>query len=155
MLTFKIEGLESLGEKIQQLKPAALKKLDDAVFLAANRVRTEAIKRVPVDTARLKKSIQIKRELSKPQTVEVGTPVNYAVHVEYGTAPHNVSSKALAGWVRRHRLPKGVAYAIANTIKKRGTAAQPFLTPALEATQEQVQTDIKNALIDAFTGGGK
>lgn len=90
-------------------------------------VQTEARRRCPVDTGRLRSSIVHRVEADARSTsVEVGSNVNYAADVEYGTAPHVIvprNKKALF-W-------KGAAHPVAK-VNHPGTRAQPFMRPALE-----------------------
>ncbi|MFH9826727.1 HK97 gp10 family phage protein [Streptomyces bobili] len=92
-------------------------------------VQNEARRRAPVDTGRLRSSIVSRAEGSgRSVGYVIGSNVNYAAAVEYGTAPHvikPVNKKALF-W-------PGAAHPVAQ-VNHPGTRAQPFLRPAIEMT---------------------
>jgi HK97 gp10 family phage protein len=92
-------------------------------------VQNEARRRAPVDTGRLRSSIVSRAEGSGRRVgYVVGTNVNYAAAVEYGTAPHVIKprfKKALFWPGARHP----VAF-----VNHPGTKAQPFMRPAIEMT---------------------
>ena len=104
---------------------------------------------------------QSQQELAKNNTIDRGTllkagklihrklnsevlyPVPYAMAIEYGRAPGTMPPVgAIEAWVNRKLSPGGnsnnIAWAIANKIKERGTQAQPFARPALEATKKKL-----------------
>ncbi len=92
-------------------------------------VQNEARRRAPVDTGRLRSSIVSRVEGSGRQVgYVIGTNVNYAADVEYGTAPHVIkpTKKKALYW-------PGAAHPVAS-VNHPGTAAQPFLRPAIEMT---------------------
>ncbi|MFH9368072.1 HK97-gp10 family putative phage morphogenesis protein [Streptomyces anulatus] len=107
--------------------------MSDDVKRAVDRTRidvqNEARRRAPVDTGRLRSSI-VSRAEGSGRTVGyvVGTNVNYAAAVEYGTAPHVIvpkNGKALYWPGARHPVAK---------VNHPGTRAQPFMRPAIEMT---------------------
>lgn len=109
----------------------ALGGMSDDVKRAVNRTRidvqNEARRRAPVDTGRLRSSI-VSRAEGSGRTVGyvVGTNVNYAAAVEYGTAPHVIkpkNKKALFWPGARHPVGK---------VNHPGTKATPFMRPAVE-----------------------
>lgn len=89
-------------------------------------VQNEARRRAPVDTGRLRSSI-VHRVSGGSSSVDVavGTNVNYAEDVEYGTAPHVIlpkNGKALYWPGARHPVAR---------VNHPGTRAQPFMGPAV------------------------
>lgn len=107
--------------------------MSDDVKRAVDRTRidvqNEARRRAPVDTGRLRSSIVSRAEGSgRSVGYVIGTNVNYAAAVEYGTAPHvikPVNKKALYWPGARHPVAQ---------VNHPGTAAKPFLRPAIELT---------------------
>ena len=67
--------IQELAEKRPDVMDAALDDTADAMSLEAQRI-------VPVDTGRLRASINVKREFL---VKVIGTNVEYAPHVEYGS----------------------------------------------------------------------
>lgn len=108
--------------------------MSDDVKRAVDRTRTdvqnEARRRVPVDTGRLRSSIVSRAENSGRKVgYVVGTNVNYAAAVEYGTAPHVIkprNKKALYWPGARHPVAQ---------VNHPGTRAQPFMRPAVEMAE--------------------
>lgn len=78
--------LERLAKALREWPDRALKQLDQAHRRIGQRWKAEAVKRVPVDTSRLKQSIatQTKRNTQGIIT-EVGSNVPYAPFTEFGT----------------------------------------------------------------------
>lgn len=100
-----------------------------AVERTGTDVQNEARRLAPVDTGRLRSSIVSRRTSGRGVGYAVGTNVNYAADVEYGTAPHVITpknGKALY-W-------PGAAHPVAK-VNHPGTRAQPFLRPAVEKTE--------------------
>ena len=117
-------------------------------------VQERAKKKVPVDTSRLKTSIKLTVDnegIKSTALITAGneTELNYAPHVEYGTKPHKVSGKHLLNWVHRHGMPSSAAFAIANTIAKKGVKARPFMRPAKEALREEQEKLLQKVYLQA------
>jgi len=74
------------------------------------------------DTGKLGNSAKLQpHELQRTERLaytDVVVSAKHALAVEYGTAPHPVSPRALAGWAQRKGLNP---FAVANAIKQRGT----------------------------------
>ncbi len=83
---------------------------------------------------------------------EIGSPLEYAEHVEFGTRPHFPPIQPLQDWVEvklglRGAEARSVAHAIAVTIGRRGTAAQPVWEPTFTRCQPMLRAKV-NAAID-------
>lgn len=68
---------------------------------------------------------------------EVGCDALHAAYVEFGTMPHMPPVAPILKWVNRKLGVRGkegerTAWAIAKTIEKCGTAANPYLRPAID-----------------------
>jgi HK97 gp10 family phage protein len=101
-----------------------------AVERTAMDVQNEARRRAPVDTGRLRSSIVSRAEHSgRSVGYVVGSNVNYAAAVEYGTAPHVIKPK-----YKRALYWPGAAHPVAQ-VNHPGTKAQPFMRPAIEMTE--------------------
>ncbi|PJN38980.1 hypothetical protein CG747_20790 [Streptomyces sp. CB02959] len=100
-----------------------------AVERTGTDVQNEARRVAPVDTGRLRSSIVARPTRGRGAGYEVGTNVNYAAAVEYGTAPHVIVPKN-----GRALYWPGAAHPVAK-VNHPGTAAKPFLRPAVEATE--------------------
>ncbi|MFJ8144684.1 HK97-gp10 family putative phage morphogenesis protein [Streptomyces sp. NPDC096048] len=111
-----------------------LGRMSDDVKRAVDRTRVdvqnEARRRAPVDTGRLRSSIVSRAEGSgRSVGYVIGTNVNYAAAVEYGTSPHVIKpvNKRALYW-------PGAAHPVAQ-VNHPGTRAQPFMRPAIEMTE--------------------
>jgi HK97 gp10 family phage protein len=107
--------------------------MSDDVKRAVDRTRidvqNEARRRAPVDTGRLRSSIVSRAEGSgRSVGYVIGTNVNYAAAVEYGTAPHVIKPR-----YKKALYWPGAAHPVAQ-VNHPGTQAQPFLRPAIELT---------------------
>ncbi|NUS76640.1 MAG: HK97 gp10 family phage protein [Streptomyces sp.] len=104
------------------------------------RVQNEARRRAPVDTGRLRSSIVSRSEdHGRTYDVTVGTNVNYADHVEYGTAPHRIypRTKQALYW-------PGAAHPVAY-VDHPGTAPHPFLAPAIAMADRFLREELARA----------
>lgn len=108
-------------------------RMSDDVARAVDRTRidvqNEARRRAPVDTGRLRSSIVSRAEGGgRSLGYAVGSNVSYAAAVEYGTSPHVIKPK-----YKQALYWPGAAHPVAQ-VNHPGTAAQPFLRPAIELT---------------------
>ncbi|WP_236053381.1 HK97 gp10 family phage protein [Streptomyces musisoli] len=109
-------------------------RMSDDVARAVERTRidvqNEARRRAPVDTGRLRSSIVSRAEGGgRSLGYVIGTNVNYAAAVEYGTAPHVIKPK-----YKQALYWPGAAHPVAK-VNHPGTAARPFLRPAIAMTE--------------------
>jgi hypothetical protein len=80
----------------------------------------------------------------------------YGRDVEEGTGPHAVPHEAIERWAQKKGIPKGISYAIVNSIKKKGTRAQPFFKPGWEKSQAYIEEQfdkVTERLIAVLAGG--
>lgn len=130
-----IKKLDYLGENAEPIVMAGLRK-------GAMKVQADAKRAAPADTGRLRQSIVV-NEIQGGYTV--GTNVEYAPYVEYGTGtlgdpsvPHTTKTE----W--RYQDHNG------NWHTTHGHAAQPFLHPALMANESYVQKVVRLELAKAL-----
>ncbi len=90
-----------------------------------------AAREAPVDSGVLRGEI----ESTFTSTMgKVFTSTEYAKFVHEGTRPHKVSGKHLEGWARKKGLNP---YAVAKSISKKGTKANPFFTRAIKKNKNK------------------
>ena len=71
----------------------------------------------------------------------------YASYVHDGTAPHMPPVKELEAWAKK----KGISpWAVAMSIKKKGTKANPFLQRSVDEVKDGIESDFEKALNDAL-----
>lgn len=100
----------------------------------------DARKFAPVDTGRLRASIAANvRSVGAPRRVEgvVGTNVEYAPYMEYGTTHTRMPPvSALEGWARRHNTS---AYQVARAILRNGgLKAREFFKQSVDKNEQRV-----------------
>lgn len=122
----------------------AIKNIEQAVNVAltasALLVEGQAKALAPVDTGNLRNSIT--HELGKKEA-RVGTNVEYAQAVEFGTSPHTISIKD------KKVLSDGKTF-FGKTVQHPGTAPQPFLNPALETNKSNIKKIFADAIKEAM-----
>lgn len=89
-VTVRLEGGKDFARKIDRLNLLATSQLKAAVAESSLNVQRKAKRRCPVDTGRLRASIDAVF-YQGGMTGEVGTPVSYAPYVEFGT--HRATAK--------------------------------------------------------------
>lgn len=119
--TFSVE-LEGLEEE----KKRIIKNQKKVLWLSMHKMWELMLRRVPVDTGRLKNSINISPLISGYSTYTIADGVEYGVDIEYGTTPHHVSVDDLKGWSKRKLGDEAFAGAVRDKIAKKGTNSQPF-----------------------------
>lgn len=118
--------LDRLTEALRQSAGGARVTTQEVVMNTANYIKAEMEVRVPVDTGRLRQSIEIKVVGDK---IIIGPNTEYDEAVEFGTRPHEIrpkNKKALAFRV-------GGQMVVVKKVNHPGTRAQPFVRPAFEA----------------------
>ena len=133
----KVSGLKELEKKLDGLQGEQLiSQMKRTMYVATTTLKTKARELVPVFRGALKRSIREDVEYSN-KTVEgiVQATEPYAKGVEFGTKPHAVSAVALSRWAKS----KGInPYALAKSIARKGTRAQPFMVPAFEQSKKKI-----------------
>ncbi len=114
---------------------AIKQKLVDKLTLAGEIVVSAAIQKCPVDTGNLRGSITSEvneRDLS----VRIGTPVEYAPYIEFGTGEYAENGEGRkGGWFFEYDGNKGEK----GKRFTRGNKPQPFLRPALIENKEKIK----------------
>jgi HK97 gp10 family phage protein len=138
--------LKGLDQCISKMTNAHLlqKPLKYALDQSAETVQRKAMQLAPVSDGYLKTHITTSLDGGVlPLWATVGsntktpkTPNGYGECVEYGTRPHWPPVRALEGWAKKHHVS---AWAVAVSISKHGTRAQPFMRPALQQSTGKIQ----------------
>ena len=133
-MQISIEGVDGVINALQNLVSG--EKLQNALALAGEVVRADAVDNCPVDTGRLKGSITSAIE---DDSAVIGTNVEYAPYVEFGTGAQG--DKSVAHTTKKH----WTYYSGGRFYTTSGHAPQPFLVPALKNNIPQI--------IEAFRNG--
>ena len=151
-MVLKIDA-SALGVTANEFKNLAQttlpKESEEAAKISGFEVRKEARKLVAVDTGALRLSIQSDAD-SRPSgtLVEIGPTQAYGKDIEYGRpAGTYVSPQRLERWARKRGLNP---YAVARSIAKKGTRAQPFMAPAFNAVVGKIESIFGAALASAI-----
>jgi HK97 gp10 family phage protein len=146
MAEFEIDGAAAfteLADDLESMADGVQDALDRAVQKTALQVERSAKQKAPVDTGTLRASIQI-----APDGVAaylVGTSVEYAPDVEFGTQPH-VITPTDAEALRFEGSGGDIVYA--QSVDHPGTPAQPFLRPAIREHESDLVENIRAAIDD-------
>lgn len=136
----KVTGTGAIIKNITQYSTQAQSKVKDVVNRSALNIQNGAKRRTPVDTGRLRSSIAIEPQSELPYVVRVGTNVQYALGVEFGTSPHIIKPKN-----KKALFWKGANHPV-KSVKHPGTKAQPFLFPSWEEERPNFLKEIEGAL---------
>ena len=143
----KIDGLDDMIRDFKRAGGNAQPLVSAALANSTQHVVQEVRPRTPHAFGTLQRSVLA--EVNYPVgEVKVNEP--YGIDVEEGTGPHAVPHEAIERWAQKKGIPKGVSYAIVNSIKKKGTRAQPFFKPGWEASQNYIQEQFEK-VIDRLT----
>jgi hypothetical protein len=140
-ITLQIKGLEKLTKLAERFPVVAEKHINTAINRSLVRIFAEEKKEAPFG---------VSGSLRDRWTLKVGrfqgflrSDLPYAVGVHEGTPPHYVSAKALMPWAANKGLNP---YAVAKSISKKGTRANPFFQRAIDNASPAVQKEFATAL---------
>ncbi len=143
MTGVQIQGLDLLIRRLQSVRNDSDRIIERGLRKAGEKIRGRAVLSCPVDTGELRRSIKVQKPA--PLTVTVGTNLEYAPYVEYGTGTAGdpaVSHTNKEFW--RWQDEEG------NWHTSHGQPAQPFLRPAVKEDEvySTVAEEIRRALDD-------
>jgi HK97 gp10 family phage protein len=153
----EFEGAEEFRRVFNRAPRIASEEFGKAFWRVTQAIATDAKRGAPVDTGRLRSSINAQVRFSGTQVIgEVGTRVFYAPYMEFGTGkagdpevPHKSGhwppGAALETWARRHKFKSGKQ--VAAIIGLRG-GLQPrrFFRNALDKNLKSVDGELRAAL---------
>ena len=144
-----LRGDERLKRALKQFPDRVQRGAKKGMKTGLVRVQRSARKDAPVDRGRLRQSIATEvRECGLNVRGAVGSAVDYAPYVEFGTAPHWPPLSALQPWAERHGFPPGRAgaFLVARSIAQTGTPETRFLRNAVRDNTRRVWQDIKRGI---------
>ena len=117
------------------------------VSRSAQFLRGEIVKRTPVDTGRLRSSMAVALQ-DEGLTAIVGSNVQYAPHVEFGTRPHWPPLAAMQPWASRHGFGTGKkgAFLVARAISRKGTRARRMFQQGMAASEPFIAAEAAHLL---------
>lgn len=153
-----IEGVEKLQEQLQKLETNIKNEVAEIYEQLALKVLRSAQTKCPVDTGNLRASLT--KEVNKEKLYAiVGTKVEYAPYVEYGTGIFGLRKTrltkapppgALEDWAKKHGFESG--YIVSRAIfRAGGIRPHPYLRPALMENEKDIKDGIKKAVTKVIT----
>jgi HK97 gp10 family phage protein len=137
-LNVKLKGFDQVLNNIQDYQIDTQANVQSVIQDTALKIQANAKLRTPVDSGTLKRSIETELAPDGMSAV-VGTNVEYAPHVEFGTAPHKITVKD-AGVLSNGKEVFG------KEVDHPGTPATPFLFPAFEEEQKDFLANLEKVL---------
>lgn len=130
----------------KKIKKALMEVSEQALEEAALLVEGQAKALAPVGTGELRDKIDHNiKTVDGMNIAQIGSPLQYAIYVEYGTGEHAANGAGRkGGWV--YKGPDGKFYFT------RGMKAQPFLTPAFRRNKKNIENIIGIKLSSSFKG---
>jgi len=139
----KIEGLEELQARLRTASAQVHGELVGAMWRSVFTVERNVKMRTPVDTGRLRSSIGSNVEaLGGAVTGYIGTNVEYAPHVEFGTGPHVIVPRRARCL---HWVSKAGEHVFAMRVQHPGTKARRMFQEGLEASEDEVVRHFEGA----------
>lgn len=145
-MEYKLEGLDGLLNKLNTLGVDTDKIVNKALYQGAQKIQGDAkriIKAVNAfDTGRLHGSISVE---AIPNGYAIGTNVEYAPYVEYGTGPlgdPTVPHTTRKYW--RYKDENG------NWHTSHGMKARPYLRPAFNTNKRYVSKLVRSRLLNVL-----
>ena len=142
----EIKGLSSLLKKLDKLGANLEIAMRDAMLEGGLVFESAAKENCPVgETGNLRE--RITTQAIDNNTVSIGTNVDYAIPVEYGTGPKGdpeVPHTSKKYW--RFKAPDG------HWVTSHGQAPQPFMRPAFRQHKDKALEVIRKSLQDTIKG---
>lgn len=138
-----IRGLNRWNRWVDDLPEEVKEDAKVAVKEAGYMTEADAKQNAPVDQGDLRRSINTTIEENGMVAV-VGTNMDYALSVEFGSAPHTIKVKDAKA------LSNGQSF-FGKEVQHPGTQAQPFLTPAFVKNKAKLRRklqEIANSIED-------
>jgi hypothetical protein len=150
-----LQSAAQVVDAFERAPEIATEELTRAAWEASLLIQREAQENTPIGVGSgggLRGSISARTPRAAPDGVigVVGSPLNYAAPVEFGTRPHMPPVQPLAEWAQAKlglspEEARGAGFAIARKIARKGTEGAHMFGKALESTGSQVQRIFANA----------
>lgn len=131
-LEVKIEGMDQLVSRFKQSPRVFQQVYNKAIKKSVFALTGSAKIHTPIDLGFLRNSM---RETFQSLVGTLDNTAPYAIYVHEGTAPHFPPLEAITPWANRHGIPP---FAVALSIARKGTKANPFFDLAIDDQQATV-----------------
>lgn len=159
-MSVEVQGLNELAQKMEKLGMVTADLKNDAVK-AMTMVRNAARRHAPIDMRVLQSGIIVK-DMSEGDDLGVGcgifaeSSINYAVYVEYGTGIYAENGQGRkTPWLWRVQSKKWadiLGIEVGETVLWRGSHPHPFMRPAWDEERENVESELKKAILAKIRG---
>lgn len=140
------ETLRDFADKLRDVADVFSDDADDELEEIAEDVARDAQRRVPVDTGRLSESIGADKITDN--RYEIGTNVDYAQYVEFGTRPHKITPKDDTDGPLVFKVDD--EWVATYEVDHPGAEEQPFLGPALRDARADLDDRLRNKIRGTF-----
>jgi|APHM01.1.fsa_nt_gi phage protein, HK97 gp10 family len=144
MSEFSISGgddFDDFADEIEDLRDDLEQAIDRGVERTAIQVERSAKQNAPVDTGNLRASLRF-QQLALG-SYAVGTNVEYAPDVEFGTDPHDITPDTKEALKFQNSDGEII---FASRVEHPGTPAQPYLRPALQEHESDIADNIADEI---------
>lgn len=167
-VSVNIKGLKEVRKLLgKEGERAILREVSEEMEIAAQDVRSRAVRRAPADTGLLRAGIDV---AGKDLRWVIYTVAEYAGYVEFGTkskvqvppemqeeaakfrggkSSYGEFRKAIAEWMRRKGIPEDALFPIMAKIMRVGVTPQPFMWPSFKEGTKNIEKDI-DAVIQRY-----
>lgn len=142
-IDIKIPKLKALVRNLEKYPELSAKHVDKAIRRALVRVWANEKLEAPVGVTTALRDNWTLTSGGLKGLLRSNTP--YSAAVQSGSRPHAPNMRTLIPWAKKKGLNP---WAVANSIKKKGTKANPFLTRALDRSEDGVKKEFSVALND-------
>lgn len=140
-LSVTVTGFDKLVKQIEKYPQISEKHVTMAINRSLVRILGQQKQQAPVGVSgNLRDNWKI--DIGRFQGV-LRSNAPYAMAVHQGTGPHAVSGETLKAWAKRKGLNP---WAVAKSIAKNGTKANPFLLRSIQVESGNVDREFANAL---------
>lgn len=137
----QIKGFNELVKQMERYPAISEKHVNNAINRSLVRILGQEKQQAPVGvTGNLRDNWKI--DIGR-FTGSLRSNAPYSIAVHQGTGPHNVSGETLKAWAARKGLNP---WAVAASIRKHGTKANPFLQKSVQVEGENVNREFSTAL---------
>jgi len=149
MIAIEIKGLDKLKKLADDFPAISEKHINRGIARALIRIQDAAKRGAPFGTSGNLRQNWILQMGRFKGSLASGAKANgypYGTSVEYGTRPHSInvsSNEPFKLWAQRKGLNP---YAVANSIKKKGTKANPFFQRAVDEQEEAVDEEFEQII---------
>ena len=144
-----VEGLRELMAKLNGMQGNSTEALKKGIGRACARIQADAKQNCVVDTGRLRASIVTEVHIEGNTVVgTVGTNVEYAPYVEFGTGRKGDPS------VEHTTKESWVYNANGRFYTSHGNEPKPFLYPAFRANRDKIENDITDSVVSEIIKRG-